>query len=304
MIKSAASTRVFLNPHAGTALEESALREMIAGILPGAELIVPAEGEDLGRLAGEAAAAGCKTIVAAGGDGTVNGILNGIAPYLSSVRLGVLPLGTGNDFVRSIHIPTDPEHALAVLREGCTRQIDLIRATTPSISRLFLNVSAGGFSSKVSEVASDVKETWGPLCYARSFVGALPDLNDYQTQIILDEVEEFTTPAYNVIVANARFVAGGVPIAPEAKLDDGLADLLILPVASFRELASLGPATLLGRHLDDDRLVFRRARKISVNSQPPMRFNVDGELLPAERISFEVLPGALQVIVGPQPRQE
>lgn len=285
-------------------MEETALREMIVAILPDAELLVPAGSEDLERLAREAAADGCTTIVAAGGDGTVNGILNGLAQDLSRVRLGVLPLGTGNDFARSIHLPTDPEHALAVLREDRTERIDLIRITTPSQTRLFLNISAGGFSTKVSEFASEVKATWGPLCYARAFVGALPERDDYQTRIVLDDEEELTIPAYSVVVANARFVAGGLPIAPEAKLDDGLADLLILPVATLRKLATLAPAALLGRHLDDARIIFRRARKITVESHPPMCFNADGELLPAEPITFEVLPGALEVIVGPSPIQE
>lgn len=301
---SASSTRIFLNPTAGTALEEDHLKELLASLLPEAELIVAEAAGDLERLARAAVQEGCTTIVAAGGDGTVNGVLNGIAGDLAKVRLGILPLGTGNDFARTINLPTDCEHAIAVLREDCTRRIDLIRVTTASISRLFLNVSAGGFSTKVSEFATTVKEAWGPLCYARSFVGALPELDDYQTRIRLDDSDEFTTSAYSVIVANARYVAGGLPIAPEAELDDGLADLLILPVATLRELATLAPATILGRHLEDQRIIFRRARKIVVESQPPMRFNADGELLPAETATFEVLPGALEIIVGPQPRQE
>lgn len=301
---SATSTRILLNPTAGTALDKEVLEELIAAILPGAELVVPPDAQDLERLAREAVDDGCTTIVAAGGDGTVNGILNGLADRLSKVRLGILPLGTGNDFARTINLPTDCEHSIAVLREGCTRRIDLIRVTTASTSRLFLNVSAGGFSTKVSEFATTVKEAWGPLCYARSFVGALPELDDYQTRITLDDSEEITTPAYSVVVANARYVAGGLPIAPEAELDDGLADLLVLPVATLRELATLAPATMLGRHLDDDRVIFRRARKIVVESHPPMRFNADGELLPAETATFEVLPTALEVIVGPQPPQE
>lgn len=301
---SASPVRILLNPTAGTALEEAHLREMLASILPEAELVVPADGNDLEQLAKQSAQDGCKTIVAAGGDGTINGILNGLADHLSSVRLGILPLGTGNDFARTANVPTDCEHALAVLREGTTKRIDLIRVTTASCSRLFLNVSAGGFSTKVSEFATTVKEAWGPLCYARSFVGALPELDDYQTRIVLDDSEEITTPAYSVVVANARYVAGGLPIAPEAELDDGLADLLILPVATLRELATLAPATMLGRHLEDERIIFRRARKIMVESHPAMRFNADGELLPAETATFEVLPAALEVIVGPQPLQE
>ena len=98
----------------------------------------------------------------------------------------------------------------------------------------------------MSEFASEVKATWLALLRAR-LCRALPERDDYQTRIVLDDEEELTIPAYSVVVANARFVAGGLPIAPEAKLDDGLADLLILPVATLRELATLAPAALLGR---------------------------------------------------------
>ena len=112
-----------------------------------------------------------------------------------------------------------------------------------------------------------------------------------------------STPAYNVVVANAKYVAGGVQIAPEAVLDDGLADLIVLPVASLGELAAIAPSVLLGKHLSSDKILFRRARKIEVESTPSMRFNVDGELLPAEKVTFEVLPRVLEFIVGPQPVQ-
>jgi diacylglycerol kinase (ATP) len=259
---------------------------------------------DLPKMAARAVEDGCELLIAAGGDGTLNGVLNGLVGRFDAIQLGLLPLGTGNDFARTVNIPRDLDHALAVLRERRAHRIDVIRATTVSAERYFINVSAGGFSSKVSEFADgDVKETWGPLCYARSFIGALPDLNDYHTTIRLDDGEVLTTPAYNLAVANARFVAGGVPIAPAAAVDDGLADMILLPVASLRELASLAPATLLGKHLDHDNIIYRQARKIEVSSSPPMRFNADGELLPAESITFEVLPSALQFIVGPQPTQ-
>ena len=302
---SAPKLRIIMNPTAGSVADVDDILACIAKFLPEAETVQTKGPDDFKRFAREALEQGCNTIVAAGGDGTLNGVLNALGERMGDVRLGLLPLGTGNDFARSVNIPTDIEHAVAVLRENRAQEIDVIRVKQGDVVRYMLNVSAGGFSSKVSELAdSDLKDTWGPLCYARSLIGALPQLDDYHTEIRLDDQEVVKTPAYNVVVANARYVAGGVPIAPEAILDDGLADVVILPVASVKDLAALAPATLLGKHLTNDSIIYRRARTVEIKSEPAMRFNTDGELLPAGPISFEVLPGAIHFIVGPQPTQD
>lgn len=295
---------ILLNPAAGSVADTDTLLKTVEELQPGTQVLRSSGPGELHLLAREAAEAGTEIIIAAGGDGTLNEVMNGLVDHFGQVKLGLIPLGTGNDFARTVNIPTDLEHALAVLREGRTQHIDVLRVTTPSMQRYMMNVSAGGFSTKVSEFAScEVKDTWGPLCYARSLIGALPELDDYQTSIRIDDVEVISTPAYNVVVANAKYVAGGVQIAPEALLDDGLADLIVLPVASLGELAAIAPSVLLGKHLSSDKILFRRARKIEVESTPPMRFNVDGELLPAEKVTFQVLPGVLEFIVGPQPVQ-
>jgi diacylglycerol kinase (ATP) len=298
--------RIILNPIAGTGGSREAIASSAAALLPDAEVIAAERCEDLPRLAMEALERGCEAIVAAGGDGTLNGVLNGLAPALDAarpVRLGVLPLGTGNDFARTCNIPLDLEHALAVLREGLSRRIDVVRVRTPSLTRYMLNVSSGGFATEVSEQASEeVKDAWGRLGYARSLVGALPQMGSYAAEIRLDDGREtLSVPALIAIVANGRFVAGGVPIAPKAEIDDGLVDLVVVPEAKFSELAMLAPAAFFGRHLEDERILHHRARKIEIRSEPPMRFNTDGEMLPAEPITFEVVPGAIDFIVGPTP---
>ncbi|MHA3769904.1 diacylglycerol/lipid kinase family protein [Verrucomicrobiota bacterium sgz303538] len=296
-------TLILLNPAAGSAGDMDTLLKAVGELQPGTAVRRSKGPGDIKLLAHEAATEGFEVIVAAGGDGTLNEVLNGISDYFGQVALGLLPLGTGNDFARTVNVPDDLDHALAVLREGRTQKIDVLKVSTPDTRRYMVNVSAGGFSSKVSEISSDVKDTWGPLCYARSLLGALPELDDYHTSIRLDDKEVVSTPAYNVVVANARYVAGGIPIAPDASLDDGLADVIVLPVASLPELAAITSTTLLGKHLSSDKVLFRRARKIEVTSTPPMRFNTDGELLPAGPVTFEVLPRVLDFIVGPQPVQ-
>ncbi|MGH9362263.1 MAG: diacylglycerol/lipid kinase family protein, partial [Thermoanaerobaculia bacterium] len=250
------------------------------------------------RLAREAVAEGCELMVAAGGDGTLNEVVNGLAPDFAGVRLGLLPLGTGNDFARSIGVPADLDGALAVLAAGRTAAVDVGRVTAGD-ARWFVNVSAGGFSGLVDEKLDRAKKrAWGPLSYLRSAVEALPELAPYHTTIRLDGGETLELSAYSVVVANGRYVAGGIPVAPEARLDDGLFDLMVVPQASVPQLAVLLPLVLLGRHHASELVLFRRTAALEIRSVPPMWFNADGELLGEEPARFELLPRALQVVVG------
>jgi len=288
-----------INGAAGAANDLAAVRQQISSRLPRARLLLSREPGDVTTLA-RSAAQQSDIVIAAGGDGTLNEVVNGLAEHFSAVRLGLLPLGTGNDFARAIGMPDSLSASIETLLLGETKRVDVIRVKTATRVHYMINVSAGGFSAQVDEkLTDDVKERWGPLCYARSFVAALAELQDYRTEIVLDDgAERLDAPAYNVIVANGRYVAGGVPIAPSARIDDGAADLIILPVASLPRLALLARATLAGTHLETDQLIFRRARKIQITSQPPMRFNTDGELIGNDPVAFEVLPQAIECIVG------
>jgi diacylglycerol kinase (ATP) len=285
-----------MNPHAGTA-DAAALREAIARL--GQIRLCPIEREGDGqRFAREALAAGYDQIVAAGGDGTINGVVSGLAADFSRARLGVIPLGTGNDFARSIHVPIDVNAALEVLVSGTEQLVDVVRLTSDQIYYC-INVAAGGFSGLVDEqLTEELKRTWGPLAFLRSAAAALPDLAQYHTSLVFDDEETLNIQAFNLIVANARFAGGGIPIAPMAALDDGLLDVLIVPAASMAHLAVLVPQILLGKHLDSPLVVFRRAHKLAVESHPGMWLSVDGELVGNQPVLFDVLPRALRVVVG------
>jgi diacylglycerol kinase (ATP) len=290
-------TRVVLNPNAGSADDCAALRAAVAA-LGDAEVCATEGPGDAERLAREAVEAGYEQVVAAGGDGTLNEVVNGLAADFGAARLGLLPLGTGNDFARSIGVPADLDGALAVLAAGRTAALDVGRAVAGT-PRHFVNVSAGGFSGLVDEkLDGRTKRAWGPLSYLRSAVEAFPELAPFHVTLRLDGGETLEVSAYSVVVANARYVAAGIPVAPEARLDDGLLDLMIVPESSGPQLAVLVPLVLLGRHTGSDLAVFRRAAAIELRSQPPMSFNVDGEPLPDQPARFEVLPRALRVVVG------
>lgn len=286
---------IILNPAAGSVKDAEALMEHLRS-LPATTLKITSKRGSAGRFARAALKRGCDLIVAAGGDGTLNEVINGIGEPSGNVRVGLIPLGTGNDFARTLGIPTDLDQCIEVLLAGHTRAIDLVRVTSDR-TRYFVNVSAGGFSGLVDEkLTPELKKTWGPLAYLRCAAAALPELRAYRTQIALDDKETISENLYNVIIGNGRYVAGGIPVAPEASPDDGLLDLVLIPERPVADLALLAPQMLTGHHLSSASIIYRRAARISVNSKPGMWFNVDGELVGNEPAIFEVLPRALQFV--------
>jgi diacylglycerol kinase (ATP) len=292
-------TSVILNPSAGSVREVDDLVKKIQQ-LPEAEVHMTTKAGSAARLARAALRNGSKMIVAAGGDGTLNEVINGIQENAGAACLGLIPLGTGNDFARTIGLPTEVEAALEVLRAGHTRNIDLVRVTSDEV-RYFLNVSAGGFSGLVNEkLTAEMKKTWGPLAYLRGAAAALSDLRAYRTTLAFDNTESLMLELYNVVVANGRYVAGGTLIAPGASIDDGMLDIVLIQKRSVPELALLAAQVAVGAHLSSDAVVFRRAAKLTVNSKPGMWFNVDGELVGNEPARFEILPRALRFVV-PKP---
>src|SRR5205814_8393933 len=141
------------------------------------------------------------------------------------------------DFARSIGLPASVEDNIDILRAKQTDSIDLVRVTSDH-TRYFVNVSAGGFSGLVDEkLTLDIKSTWGPLAYLRSAAAALPESHAYRTTVTFDDTERLVIDLYNVIVANGRFVACGLPIAPLADPGDGLLDAEPIPKRSAAELA-------------------------------------------------------------------
>lgn len=297
------ATCIIVNPNAGS-VEATAELQARLGQLPDTSVALTEKEGDAERLAREAVQSGADLVVAAGGDGTLNEVVNGLAEDFSRSRLGLLPLGTGNDFARSINVPPDLDASLAILAEGRTRATDVGRATFGGKCRYFINMAVGGFSPIVSEKADDAKERWGPLAYLRGAVGALPELSGFKAILTFDDGERMSIETYNIVLANGRFVAAGIPVAPMSMLDDGFLDVLIAPITTIPQLALLVPQVLLGRHAESDLLVFRKAVHVEIESDPPMLWNVDGEIIGDQPARFEVLPRALQVVVGPEVEDE
>ena len=291
---------IICNPGAGGVDDRGAIGARLAQY-QGAEICFTEQSGDATRLARAAVEDGCEVVIAAGGDGTLNEVLNGIAQHIDRVQLGLIPLGTGNDFAKMLNLPNSIEECVEVLKMGQVRPIDLVRVTSDQV-RYFVNVSAGGFSGTVNEkLTPEIKQNWGPLAYLRSAAAALPELRAYATEITLDDTATLALDLYNVVIANGRYVAGGTLIAPEASIDDGLLDVILVPKNSAADLVLVAAQMAVGKHLQSEGVVFRQAAKIAVKSEPGMWFNVDGELIGNDPAVFEVMPRALQFLAGIAP---
>ena len=289
---------VILNPNAGAA-DQTQLLEGLKVLGSVALFTLQAAGEGA-KVAREAAADGFTRIIVAGGDGTLNEVVNGLADHFADVELGIIPLGTGNDFDRSMNIPAEVAGAVALLEQGVSWPVDVVNVTSEACPTCyFINVSAGGFSAIVDEKLQKEHKDWlGSLAYGWSALKALPELSAFRLRLTFDDQPPEEMSAYNVVIANARYVAGGIPVAPLAELDDGLLDVLIFREMPLAKIALLLPKAMVGEHQGDEDVIYRQAARVSIAADPPFHFNTDGEAGGCSPATFEVLPKALRVIGG------
>ena len=291
---------IILNPRAGSAEQMEALREVAAAQMEATLYETDSAGHAT-ALAAEALEEGYDLVVAAGGDGTINEIVNGLASDFARARLGIIPLGTGNDLARTLTIPADPLAALDIVMRGAEHRLDLMKAETVSQATYGINVAAGGFSGQVGEVLTEeLKAGWGPLAYLLGAARVVPDLASYETTIAWDDESVERVEALNIVVANGRTAAGGFQVAPLANPEDGLLDVIVVRYGDVLGLAGIAARMLAGNYLSSEQVMHRRARHVHIASQPGMWFNVDGELFTSQPVTFTVMPQALRVMVGPE----
>src|SRR5215208_3277416 len=239
-------------------------------------------------------------LIVAGGDGTVNDVVNGLgrAGFPDGVTLGILPAGTGNDLAATLCIPEDPELAEDVIRQNRIRTLDVARVRSEGVGeRFFINVATGGLGAEISNVNDEeLKKRWGKLSYLRASLEVARNFDVRELSLYLDG-EERRVKAVNVAVGNCRYTGGGWPATPE----DGLLDVVVIETLVAGELFDLAPAVLTeSSYLDKEGVLFVRAKEIRVETQPPgLEFTADGEVIGNEPAQFSVLPQTLKVIVGP-----
>lgn len=294
-------TLVIINPAAGSAdvasIEDAVMR------LPGWSVAETEHATHARELASSAIEEGFERIVAAGGDGTVSGVVQGIVEHPNNrVLLGLIPMGTGNDLARTLAIPDDPLAAIDLVLHGKERLIDLIRVEGGGHLRYCINMAAGGFSGEVDAALEEgtLKETWGPLAYLLGAVKAKREVRAYEATVALDDGSPEPFPALAVLVANGRTCGGGLRVAPLADPEDGLLDVMVIQHGTLLELTGLVARLASGTMFESPHVIHRQGRRVRIESVPPMLFNVDGELLTEEPIVFTVVPRMIRVTVGPE----
>ena len=257
---------------------------------------------DARRLAAEAGGGGYDLIAAAGGDGTVNEVLNGLgdAPDgFARTRLGVLPLGTVNVFARELNIPLRFERAWEILRRGSETKIDLPRvefsANGKTERRYFVQLAGAGFDARAIQLVDwQHKKKVGPLAYV---VAGLKALRETKPQITARATAGPTNQKFTgelVLVGNGKFYGGPFEIFPQADLRDGMLDVCVLPRVDFSTLFGCAPNFIARRKLPEK--VVRRFRAAAFELCGESGFELDGELIGNLPVKFSVERGHLRVV--------
>jgi diacylglycerol kinase (ATP) len=243
-------------------------------------------------------------LLVAGGDGTINDVINGLgqAGFPESVTLGLLPSGTGNDLAATLAVPENPDGAKEVIRQNRVRTLDVARVRSRGIGeRFFINVATGGIGAEISDANDEeFKSRWGKLSYLRASLEVARRFDVRETMLHLDGKER-RVRAVNIAIGNCRYAGGGWLAAPKANPEDGLLDVVVIEDIDIKEFLTLAPTALLkADYLDREGVYATRAREVRVETHPGgLDFTVDGEVIGDEPAEFVVLPRALKVIVGP-----
>lgn len=246
-------------------------------------------------IAREAVIDGADLVVAAGGDGTLNGVLNGMlsAPGDCAAALGLVPLGTGDDLARALDIPRSVEGALSVLAAGRIRQLDVGLAG----ERRFLNVAGCGFDAAVAErINRSVRLLSGRAAYIWAVLDVLRGFRPADMVIRVDDAV-LSVSAMMCAVANGTGYGGGMRIAPDARLDDGLLDVCVIAACGRLEFVRAFPRVFRGTHVSHPKVHMLRGRTVHIVSEPAFPVLVDGELEGHTPVIFTVAPRAVRFVV-------
>jgi diacylglycerol kinase (ATP) len=253
----------------------------------------PAEMESSCR---EAAEHGAGIVAVIGGDGTVSCAVNGLLG--TDAALAVLPAGTGDDFAAAIGARPF-RSATRLLADPKIVTIDVARLRTSEGERYFVNVAGAGFDSEVNEAANAMTVNLGGTgTYVAALVKTLSRFTPARYTLRVDGTS-LETDAMLVVIGNGRSYGGGMKVLPEASLVDGELDLCIVEALSKAAFLRAFPRVFMGRHTTHPKVRMLRARTVTVEADREMQVHADGERAGALPASFDVMPGALRVVAGP-----
>ncbi|HLR55015.1 MAG TPA: diacylglycerol kinase [Pseudogracilibacillus sp.] len=226
-------------------------------------------------------------IVIAGGDGTINEVIRGIAEKEYRPKIGIIPAGTTNDFARALELPREVHKAVdIILDENNIKALDIGKVN----GHIFVNIAGGGDLTELTyDVPSKLKAAIGQMAYYIKGLEKLPSLRPVSTVIEYDD-EVIEEDIMLFLIANTNSVGGFEKLAPDAAIDDGYFDLIILKktnLAEFLRIASLG---MRGNHIGDKNIIYKQAKRIKITPKEKMLLNIDGEyggMLPGEFINLQ-----------------
>lgn len=318
--------RLILNPSSGTDKAPEflpAINRALRDRFGRMEIVMTTAARDAEDAAAQAARDGCDRVFVAGGDGTLNEVVNGLMSEraLDRVPIGLLPLGTGNDFARMLHLSEKPDEAVAAMLEAREVPVDVGTLN----GRAFINASGGGFISEVTQALDDrLKSIAGKLAFLIAGGEAVLEYEPVKTRVTVPsgafkplsyEAEDgpaegegwreedgrkvLDTTLHMFAICNAKQIGGGRLVAPHARIDDGWLDVCLvdeMPTIEF--IALLGKVVADGAHLGDARVRYFRARELEMTFARDVKVNTDGELLEARTCAYRIAPAAARFFAG------
>ena len=296
----AAPVCLIVNPSAGGGRAARRAPEMEAALRARGRQVRRMETRDLDHaraLAREAAGAG-EIVAALSGDGLV-GVLADELRDVPGATLAVLPGGRGNDLARVLEIPDETAGAVAVLAAGRPRPLDLglvQELGDPGPGQAFVGIASAGFDSDANRIANEAPSWLGGLVYAYGALRALLSWRPARFELELEGGERHTAVGYSIAVANSRAYGGGMFVAPDAMLDDGLLDVVVSETTSkLRFLANL-PKVFKGTHVELPEVRVFRAAAVTVSADRPFVMYADGDPIGTLPVRVSALPGAVTVM--------
>ena len=283
---------LIVNPFAGGGRAGRALPD-VTGTLRGLGLphhVQATRSLDHARELAQAAATAGETAVAFGGDGLIGAVADALRG--DDGVLGVLPGGRGNDFARTLGIPLDPRAACAVLAAGHVCRIDLGQVG----ARTFIGIASCGFDSVANRIANETTLVRGKLVYAYGALRALAGWQPATFTITVDGATR-TVTGYTVAAANSRYYGGGMMLAPDATLTDGMLDVVIVHRTPRLRFLALLPTVFKGEHVRLDAVEILRGATIQIAASRPFTLFADGDPIAELPVTVSALPGAVHAIV-------
>ncbi|MGZ4272700.1 MAG: diacylglycerol/lipid kinase family protein [Solirubrobacteraceae bacterium] len=291
---------LIVNPHAGggrTARELSGVQATLTR-LHLEHHVERTRSLDHARELARTAAEGGEVAVAFGGDGLIGAVADELR-HTDGV-LGVLPGGRGNDFARMLGIPASPQEACEVLAHGEQRRIDLGVVG----DHAFIGIASCGFDSVANRIANETKLVPGRLVYVYGLLRAIAGWQPASFTVTIDGGEPRTVSGYTVAAANSRYYGGGMILAPDATLQDGMLDVVMITQTPKLRFLARAPSVLTGAHVRLDNVEVLRAHTIEIAASRPFTMYADGDPIAELPVTVSVLPGAVCVLVPAETRPE